>query len=92
MKCLRARAGKLNGQDTIVGFPKRAATEGSEFLNAYATHEEHTHVRSCTFNLRSDTGCYDGFPIHGNRQLRDDTTSSYSSLSRMFSSVQLQAL
>ena len=83
-------------RDEIITFyyPKRALPLGDQdVLNAYAhKHEEHIHVMSCSFNFRSDTACYDGFPVilHGNRQLRENTTSSYSSLYRMFARVHLE--
>ena len=82
-------------RDEIISFyyPKRALPLGDQdVLNAYAHHhEEHIHVMSCNFNFRSDTACYDGFPVilHGNRQLREIANSSYSSLYKMFSRVQL---
>ena len=49
-------------------------------------------MMSCNFNFRSDTACYGGFPVilHGNRQLREVANSSYSSLYKMFSRVQLR--
>ena len=93
----RIRATQFSSdRDGIISFyyPKRALPLGDQdVLNAYAhKHEDHVHIMSCNFNFRSDTACYDGFPVilHGNRQLREDTNSSYSSLYRMFSRVQLQ--
>ncbi len=83
-------------RDEIITFyyPKRALPLGDQdVLNAYAhKHKENIHVMSCSFNFRSDTACYDGFPVilHGNRQLRENTTSSYSSLYRMFARVHLE--
>lgn len=83
-------------RDEIISFyyPKRALPLGDQdVLNAHAHHhEEHIHVMSCNFNFRSDTACYDGFPVilHGNRQLREVANSSYSSLYKMFSRVQLR--
>ena len=83
-------------RDEIISFyyPKRALPLGDQdVLNAYAHHhEEHMHVMSCSFNFRSDTACYDGFPVilHGNRQLREVANSSYSSLYKMFSRVHLR--
>ena len=80
-------------RDEIISFyyPKRALPLGDQdVLNAYAhKYGQNVHVMSCNFNFRSDTACYDGFPVilHGNRQLRENTTSSYSSLYRMFNRV-----
>ena len=43
----------------------------------------------CTFNFRSDSACYDGFPVilHGNRGLRNDANSTYSTLYKLFGIV-----
>ena len=57
-----------------------------DVLNAYAhRHPQHVHVLPCTMNFRSDSACYGGFPIilHGNRGLKDDPNSTYSSLYRL---------
>ena len=93
----RVRAASFSkDRDDIISFyyPKRALPLGDQdVLNAYAhKHEAQIHVMSCNFNFRSDTACYDGFPVilHGNRQLREITNSSYSSLYRMFSRVHLR--
>ena len=63
-----------------------------DVLNIYGhKHPEHMYDLSCTYNFRYSAGCYDGHPVimHGNNNLRSDTTKTYGSLYRMFSRVSL---
>lgn len=68
--------------------PKNALPLGDQdVLNAYASkYPDHLYVISCIFNFRSDSACYNGFPIilHGNRNLKNEENSTYSSLYRLF--------
>ncbi len=72
-------------------FPKKALPLGDQdVLNAYLhKYPQHVHVVPCTFNFRSDSACYDGFPVilHGNRGLKDDLNSTYSSLYRLMGTL-----
>jgi hypothetical protein len=69
-------------------YPKGALPLGDQdVLNAYThKHPDHVHVMPCIFNFRSDTACHTGLPaiLHGNRNLKEDRNSSYSSLYRFF--------
>lgn len=71
--------------------PKGALPLGDQdVLNAYShRHPERVHVMPCIYNFRSDTGCNEGLPaiLHGNRNLKDERNSSYSSLYKLFESV-----
>ena len=63
-----------------------------DVLNIYGhAHPEQIYELPCTYNFRSDTGCYDGLPIimHGNRALRANEKSPYSSLYRVFAKVDI---
>ena len=63
-----------------------------DVLNIYAhAHPEHIYELPCIYNFRSDTGCYDGFPtiLHGNRGMRTNMRSPYSSLFRVFARVKI---
>lgn len=77
-------------RDRIIGhfYPKGALPLGDQdVLNAYAhKFPERVHVMPCVYNYRSDSGCYAGLPaiLHGNRNLKEDTGSAYSSLYLLF--------
>lgn len=68
--------------------PKKALPLGDQdVLNAYAhKFPHHVHVLPCTMNFRSDSACYEGFPVilHGNRGLKNDVNSTYSYLYSLF--------
>ena len=63
-----------------------------DVLNIYAhDHGDHLYEMSCIYNVRSDTACYLGMPVvlHGNRKLHNDIKTSYSSIYRLYSKVNL---
>ncbi|EIE18087.1 hypothetical protein COCSUDRAFT_55028 [Coccomyxa subellipsoidea C-169] len=68
--------------------PKKALPLGDQdVLNAFASkYPTRLHVMSCVFNFRSDSACYKGFPaiLHGNRNLKNEFSSTYSSLYKLF--------
>ena len=76
-------------------YPKKALPLGDQdVLNAYAfKHPERIHVMPCIYNFRSDSACYDGFPaiLHGNRNLKNNFTSTYSTLYNLFGKVNLKS-
>ena len=62
-----------------------------DVLNAYAAKfPQHVHVLPCTMNQRSDSACYDGFPVilHGNRGLSNNMNSSYACLYNVVGAAQ----
>lgn len=65
-------------------YPKKALPLGDQdVLNAYASkYPDRLHIMSCVYNFRSDSACYSGFPaiLHGNRNLKDNHNSTYSTL------------
>ena len=72
--------------------PKNALPLGDQdVLNAYASkYPNHVLVMSCVYNFRSDSGCYSGFPVilHGNRNLKENGSSTYSGIYRLFGFLQ----
>ena len=65
-----------------------------DVLNIYGLeHPDHIYELPCTYNFRSDLGCYDGFPIilHGNRNMRLSVLSPYGSLYRVFAKVDIDS-
>ena len=62
-----------------------------DVLNAYGSaFPQRIRVLPCTMNQRSDSACYDGFPIilHGNRGISNDTTSTYAYLYNVVGAAQ----
>lgn len=61
-----------------------------DVLNAYASkYPARMRVMPCVYNFRSDAACYSGFPaiLHGNRNLKNDDNSTYSSLYKLFGNL-----
>ena len=96
MSLERIRNSAFNKErDDIVGVyePQNKLPLGDQdVLNIYGhAHPEHFYELPCVYNVRYDTGCYEGLPVilHGNRQLRSSVSSPYSSLYRVFAKVDL---